>query len=194
MTLRAPSLGVLAIVFVVSSLGAACGGGSSSSTLEGVYTADTWTENPTACNAEGPSVLADQSRLTFYVKLESFLGETFINVNFCDDLADCQALANDEDTLHLGSYFFTGSDGAGWTTALYSGFAPEGGNCEGEYVTGTLTAPEPGTLRLERREQEAGGFPPEDDGFCDDDKGAQAAEGQPCSTLEVFTATTIGSF
>lgn len=172
----------------------ACGGGGSSSALEGVYTVSTWTENPTACDAEGPSTLATQGQTTFYLKVESFFGESFLNLNFCDDLADCRMLANDEETIHLGSYFFVGSDGAGWTSELFNGFTNAENVCEGTYATVTLGSPDAGMLRVERRAQPSAGFPPDADGFCDDEAGAQAAEGQPCEQLEVFTATSIGTF
>jgi len=117
----------------------------------------------------------------------------FLNLNFCDDVADCEALASDADTIHLGMYGFDlGSDGNGWRSEYYAGFTNADDVCEGAYRVATMTQPDDTHLRVEIRDTEAGGFAPDSDGFCDDDAGKAAAQGQPCTALEVFAATLVG--
>ncbi len=170
---------------------AACGGDDGSA-YEGIYEADAWTSNDTSCDAAGDDVLADQLSTTFYVKRENFLGVKFLNLNFCDDVADCEALAGDASTIYLGMYGFDeGSDGAGWRSEYFSGFPDADNVCEGVYRVATTTQPTEDTLRVEIRDTAAGGFAPDADGFCDDEPGKQAAEGQPCTALEVFVATLV---
>jgi hypothetical protein len=170
----------------------ACGGDDDGSEHEGIYEVDTWTLNDTACGAEGPSVLATQSQTTFYLKLENFLGAKFLNMNFCDDTAECEMLAADEGTIHLGMYGFEGSDGGGWASEWFSGFPDMNEVCQGEYVEAALAGTDQG-IRVDVRSTAAGGFAPDADGFCDDEAGKQAAEGQPCTQLEVIAASRVGA-
>ena len=170
-----------------------CGGGSSGGTsFEGIYRVDTWTDNNTAC-VEGPSVAQGRDPF-FYVKNESFLGARFVNVKDCNDIATCTTEANEEGTIHIGSFGFDeGSDAAGWTT--HSAFAFDvQGQCKGGVTDATLTISKTG-FRIESRHVEAVPFPPvsgEDD--CPDEKVEQAAEGQPCTELEVLTATFVQDY
>jgi hypothetical protein len=171
-----------------------CGGGSGGGTsFEGIFKVDTWTENPTACTAEGPSVAATREPF-FYVKNESFLGAKFVNVNGCADLTVCKTEANDKDTIHIGSFAFEeGSDGAGWTE--HSAFAFDvQGQCKGGVTDTTLTITKT-MFRIESRHVAALPFPPstgEDE--CPDAKVEEAAKGQPCDQLEVVTATFQQTF
>lgn len=167
----------------------ACGGGSA---FEGVYEASAWTENTAGCDAEGPSKLANESQTMFYIKLENFFGE-FLNIKFCADLATCQEEAGDADTIHLGSYTFEDGGDDGWSVGWYSGFGDfDTGICDGDWVEAELTSSGEDGVRLEVRRTAAGGFMEDSDGFCDDDAGREAAEGQPCTELEVLTAGRIG--
>jgi hypothetical protein len=166
----------------------ACGGGSA---FEGVYEVTAWTDNDTGCDAEGASILELESQTTFYIKLENFFGE-FLNVKFCDDTADCQELAGDADTINIGRWFFEDGGDDGWTEGYYSGSAFGGDTCEGDYVETALSPSGEDGVRVEVRRTEAGGFAPDSDGFCDDDDGRQAAEGQPCTGYEVMTAGRVG--
>jgi hypothetical protein len=171
-----------------------CGGGSGGGTsFEGIFKVDTWTQNRMTCDAEGPSVATMHEPL-FYVKNENFLGQTFVNVNSCVDVATCKSEANDKDTIHIGSFGFEeGSDGSGWTT--HSAFAFEvQGSCDGS-VTDTKMSITKTTIRIEQRRVDALPFPPstgEDE--CPEDKVEMAAQGQPCKELEVVTATFDQSF
>lgn len=166
-----------------------CGGGSGGGTsFEGIFKVDTWTRNPTACDVEGPSVAQSHEPL-FYVKNESFLGAKFVNVNGCVDVAACKMDANDEDTIHIGSFAFEeGDDSAGWTTRSAFAFDVQG-VCKGGVTDTKLTITRT-MLRIEQKHVEALPFPPstgEDE--CPDEKVEMAAQGQPCDELEVVTAT-----
>jgi hypothetical protein len=180
-------------LFCVLAL-AACGGGSGGgSSKQGIYTVDTWTRNATACDAEGASVKATHDPL-FYLKNENFLGVTFVNVNGCNDAADCKMLANDKDTIHIGQFGFDeGSDSSGWKTHNAFGFASQG-QCQGDVTDATLTFS--GTsVRIESRTVDAKPFPVSTGSDeCPDEKVEQNAAGQPCTELEVMTATFTSKF
>ena len=179
--MRIPCLLLIAIV-------AACGGGDGGTSHEGIYSVGTWTRNPTACDAEGPSIASTQDAF-FYVKNESFLGTSFVNVNNCDDVATCKTEANDKDTNHIGMFAFEeGSDSSGWTTRSAFAFDVQG-QCQGGVTESKLTITS-SSFRIEQKHFEARPFPPstgEDE--CPDEKVEEAAAGQPCDELEVVTAT-----
>jgi hypothetical protein len=101
-------------------------------------------------------------------------------------------LAAESDTIHLGMWGFDqGSDGDGWTSKFYSGFPDTANVCQGDFVTTTMTGIAGQSVRVEVRRVTAGGFPPESDGFCDDAAGEAAAQGQPCTSLEVMGGTFV---
>lgn len=171
-----------------------CGGGGGGGTsFEGIYKVDTWTENRMSCDAEGASTAMNHEPL-FYVKNESFLGASFVNVNGCVDLATCKTEANDKDTIHIGSFAFEeGSDGNGWTSRSAFAFDVQG-QCEGGVTDTKLTIMKTG-FRIEQRHVEAVPFPPvAGDDECPDAKVEEAAMGQPCDELEVVTASFMSDF
>ncbi len=170
-----------------------CGGGDDGTSFQGLFSVDTWTQNRMTCDAEGPSVATTHEPM-FYVKNENFLGSSFVNVNSCLDPADCKMLANDDDTIHIGSFAFEdGSDSSGWTT--HSAFAFDvQGQCEGNVTDTKLTITKT-TLRIEERTVKVVPFPAstgEDE--CPEAKVETAAMGQPCAGLEVVTATFMQDF
>jgi hypothetical protein len=171
-----------------------CGGGDGGGTsYEGIWRVDAWTNNNTGCDVEGPSVAATREPF-FYTKNESFLGQSFVNVNGCDDIATCKEEANDKDTIHIGSFAFEeGSDGAGWTT--HSAFAFDvQGQCEGG-VTDTKLTISTATFHIEGKHFEAVPFPAmTGEDKCPDAKVEQAAAGQPCDGLEVVSATFMQDY
>ncbi|HEU0030276.1 MAG TPA: hypothetical protein VFQ53_06585 [Kofleriaceae bacterium] len=169
---------------------AACGGNDNDSltSFDGVYTVSTWTDNLTSCAAEGSSVL-DQREPNFYIKTENFLGVRFVNVVTCADVGDCQAKANEVDTIHLGGFGFdTGSDETGWRDTSAFGFASNG-MCEGTVTETVMTSPASGQIRIEARSTDAAPFPVNAAGECPDDAVISAAAGQPCTSFEVVTAS-----
>ncbi|MBA3392938.1 MAG: hypothetical protein H0T89_09855 [Deltaproteobacteria bacterium] len=172
---------------------AACGGDDGLSTnLQAVYGVSTWTQNATACDAEGATV-ADLQDPFFYIKTESFFGESILNVKQCDTVAECQMLARDKDTIHLGSFNFEeGSDAEGWTNRGGFAFSFQG-MCEGSIHEVRMTSTGSG-VRIEDRRFEAVPFPADSSDECPDDKLEAAVAGQPCSELEVVTAAKTADF
>ena len=169
-------------------LAALVGCGGLSSDLEGIYEIGTWTQNPDACDVEGPSILEQQSQTLFYVRVENFLGQKFLNASLCDDLANCQSEAG-SDTINLNGWAFDGGDDSnGWTGAtVFAGGS--GTECTGQVTDHLMTSSGPDTVLIESRTRETLPFPVDSDGFCDTDQARAAAEGQPCITFEVVTAT-----
>jgi hypothetical protein len=154
--------------------------------LSGIYTINTWTQNDTACDAEGPSVASTREPM-FYIRKEDFLGLEFLNVSLCDDLAMCEADAADENTINLGGWSFEeGNDTAGWTDQSAFAF-DSNGTCTGS-VRDTIMTSVDRMVRIESRERDVAPFPPVG-GDCPDEDAVAAAEGQPCTSLEVTTAT-----
>jgi hypothetical protein len=173
-----------AFLIAIACSAAACG---SLTDLEGVYTIDTWTQNSTACDVEGPSVAAINDP-NFYIKIENFLGHEFVNVVECADVATCAAEAGDDETLHLGGWAFEdGSDDDGWRETTAFAFDMNG-TCTGSVRDTVMTSPASNTVRIESRERDTQPFPATG-GDCSDEDTLAAAEGQPCTTFEVTTAT-----
>jgi hypothetical protein len=170
---------------------AACGGSDSLTSLEGVYTIQTHTQNPTSCAAEGTSTLPGSDPV-LYIKSENFLGSKFVNVVTCNDVTECQTKARDDMTLNIGGFAFDkGSDSAGWTSHNAFGFLVQG-MCQGDVNDSTLTNAG-GSIRIEARQIEAVPFAPT--GMdCSDAATEAAAAGQPCTQLEVLTAMFTTDF
>jgi hypothetical protein len=182
------SRSALALAFLVTSA-LACG--EDGTALEGIYHVQTWTNNDTSCDSEGVSIIFDQGETIFYVKHENFIGEKFLNVNFCADLAECEADASEADTIHVGTYILDGgNDDSGWTSTWYSGSAQDN-VCSGSLVETRLTGTAGTAVRIETRLTAAGGFAPDGDGFCDDDDGEDAAQGLPCGDFTVIAANWL---
>lgn len=182
--MRSPARAALCVLAL-----AACGDEGASTALEGIYAVGTWTENPTACDAEGPSV-APLNDPFVYVKLESFFGSEFLNVVNCDDEADCDARASDDDTIHLSGFAFDlGNDRDGWTSHSSAGFG-DTPDCTGFVTDGRLTSAEP-SIRIEKRRTDSAPF---SDAECSDEAAEAAAAGQPCADLEVVVATFVRKY
>ena len=180
-------LGSLALV-------AGCGGGGSA--LEGMYQIDAWNENDTGCGDPGPSVLGDpfHAETVFYIKTENFLGE-FLNARACADLAECQQLAGDDDTIHLGEFgtFEDGNDEDGWTASFLFA-APDFDDptqCIGRGGRDTLTADGETAVTLRLETLETPRFPMRD-GECDDADAEAMLATAACVRLEVVHGTKIG--
>ncbi|MEZ4366028.1 MAG: hypothetical protein R2939_07045 [Kofleriaceae bacterium] len=163
---------------------AACGGLTEQ---EGIYDVATWTENPTGCDAEGPSVAAAHAPHVF-LRADSFFGQDFINVVECSDLGDCRTRAAETDTLELGGNIFDeGNDDDGWRGRIVSAFG-SGGTCGGTVDDGTLTTTATG-FRIEHQRRDVT-FEASD---CTTEAAEAAAAAAPCSSLEVITTTLVES-
>jgi hypothetical protein len=185
---------------------AACGGGgdggisqASVDTFEGVYLLVSATENPSACDVEGPSVLDTITQQQFVVIGTTVLGTTVLQVISCSDDADCASKAT---AVRAGS-------GAGWEwgATLSEQRAPEelggflattGFNENGvctrrEYTDFSWSIYRQTLARLEARVTALADRPAED-GICWVNGGEQRAEaaGRPCTSLKVFIASQRG--
>jgi hypothetical protein len=161
-------------------------GGDSGSALEGIYVIVDWTENTAACS-DGPSIFP-QAETAMYIKNENFLGTKFLNGMLCADVAECEELAGDDETIHLGGYYFEeGNDEDGWTGGSFFGTTDDQGNCMGDFFEYVLQGTNQGVV-IETRTIPVDGFPEDEDGFCDYQDAKDAAEGRACTALEVVTA------
>ena len=162
---------------------AGCGGGIDSD-LEGVYRIETWTDNPAAC-VEGPSVLVDRGDTALYLQAQSLFGTDFLNAETCVDVPTCRSIALAGDSFGLG--LTDGSDADGWTGTGAETGSDGAGGCQGARRDFLLTGGP--TIRIEIRTVASRPFSTDSDGFCTTDDALAAAEGQPCTSLEVITAT-----
>lgn len=179
---------MIAATMLAAMVAGACGG----SAFEGIYEVQAWSENTAGCDSPGVSVLEQQNQTMFYIKEEKFFGSKFLNVKFCDDLADCRSLAGDGETIHIGEYTFEKGDDSGWTYRWYSGFAFSGEMCNGDVVETRLRPAEGGGITIEQTRTAVPEFPPTgSDDDCEDSTAFELAEGQPCTELELIAATSV---
>jgi hypothetical protein len=171
------------LLFAVFLVG--CGG--SLTELEGIYNVTAWTENTAGCGAEGASVLETMSDKAIYVEEDEFFGEKFVAAVHCTDEADCRAKAG-MDTLFLDGFFFeSGGDDDGWKGQTV--FASGTDMCSGQVIDHAMSGDVGTSIRIESRTRESRPFAKDSEGFCDTDDAREAAEGQPCTELEVLSAT-----
>jgi hypothetical protein len=159
--------------------------------LEGVYEISTWTENPDGCDVEGPSVLPHPFGTThFYVKNDSFFGQSFVNVVGCEGVPDCQEEAKE---VRFDLSFFgnlaSGSDDAGWRN--------DDGSCGG----GSIDYPEllmledgEGQIVLEAQIKSLDDPPRDSEGFLDCEAGYAQVASLPCERLEVIKGSLVDGF
>ena len=175
--------GLLACLLLIS-----CGddGGTA---LGGVYEISAWSENPDSCDVEGPSVLPHPFGTThFYIKNESFFGESFVNVVGCEGVPDCQEQAKD---ISIDLSFFgnlaSGNDDDGWRS--------DDSSCGGG---GTIDYPEllmrqggENQVVLEAQIKSLDDPPEDSDGFLDCEAGYAQVASLPCEKLEVITGSLV---
>lgn len=160
--------------------------------LRGIYAIDTWTDNQAGCEAEGESVLESMMNKKLAIKLDGFLGVDFLVAAPCADPDDCaeRASAGIFGGLFGGSALFEkGSDAAGWDGTGSSHFV-NNGMCEGTYFTQRLEVIGDKRVKVETKTFSttfAAEGPMMDD--CPLESAKKAAEGKPCETLTVITAT-----
>jgi hypothetical protein len=178
------SLGLLIFPLLLS-----CGGGDGGTALEGVYEINSWSENPDACDAEGPSVLPHPFGTThFYVKNENFFGQSFINVVGCEGVADCQEEAIDT-TFDLSFFgpLYSGNDDTGWRNDDSSC----GGGGTIEYPELLMRPEAEGPLMLESRIKTLDDPPRDDEDFLDCEAGFAQVAPLPCEKLVVVRGTLV---
>ncbi|HET6612034.1 MAG TPA: hypothetical protein VFG83_08605 [Kofleriaceae bacterium] len=174
------------IIMVLSllSLALAGCGGDDGSELEGIYTLASWTTNPDSCTEEGgPDIEAD-GYTHFFVRKDSFFGQSFIAAVMCADLEECRTKAADKDTLYIGQFTFDENGDGGWTGTSTFLF---GEDCAGTVSTFVLTGDPGVSVRIDSKGRAVTNVPKDSDGFCDTDAAEAQAEGQPCDQLTVVT-------
>jgi hypothetical protein len=124
------------------------------------------------------------------VRIESFLFSSYLRAQLCPDLSECQArFANPAIVVTGGWSFPDGGDSNGWTSS--SVFNESVDACAGTVESQSLTSPSDGVLEIRIERRSGVEFPLGPDG-CNPDAAAAAAEGQPCVSLEIITATLSG--
>jgi hypothetical protein len=166
-----------------------CGGSDPLTESGGIYAITEWTDNPDNCDAEGPSILANQPETHFYIKDINFLGEHFVTYQDCD-LAECQMEYNDDETIYLGLVSFDGGndeEGLTGATGVVGGVA---GECNGAVIEFLMTFDGAGDARLEKYTKSVENVPQDDDG-CSIDAAIELAKNEPCEALEVVTGSPL---
>jgi hypothetical protein len=188
----------LALVTLPLSL-TACGGdgedpedGGLTTNLRGIYSIDSWTDNQAGCDAEGASVLETMSDKKLGVKMTEFFGVDILVAVPCADPTDCAESANAGFFgIFAGAALFgEGSDAAGWF-GDGSSHSVTDGVCEGNYFTQRMEVIGDKSVKVETKTFSTS-FPAEGssaDSECPLEAAKKAAEGQPCETLTVITAT-----
>lgn len=162
------------------------------STLDGIYEIRSWTESRDGCDAEGASILESRDEPYFAVVEQEFFGTEYLWGNPCADLPACRELSDGDTVLLFGWTFPDGNDDDGWRGYAWSAY-PLGDRCGGLVVDLSLASAGDGAVRLERRSTDVPDFAP-DDGECEPEDAAAAAEDLPCTGLEVLTAELLETF
>jgi hypothetical protein len=167
-------------------------------TLSGVYELTRFTRNDTACDVEGPSVMAEFTDGFFVMASTTVFGTRILELASCSSVEDCQSKAIQ--MQNLGSYriqySFTLSSEldpthlAGFSAS--TGSSLDGEMCTGrEYTDHTLTVADGGVVLESRTKLLADR--PQEDGFCmvrpADSK--SEARSVPCSELQVLAGTKV---
>jgi len=192
---------------VLLAAGGACGGGggvvsSPFASFEGIYQLDAATNNPTACDAEGPSILdtiTQQQFAAVHMKMLSVDGLLLVS---CADDAGCSSTASMIKSgggwLSEWGWFLSESQGTDQLGGLSAGggFALGGSCTSRSYTALTLTrdAATEMMLRLENRTTALADMPA-DNGVCWADPSQERSEaaGRPCSSLQVLTGSKRAS-
>jgi hypothetical protein len=199
-SVRHRALGIM-VLGAAASCGGADGDGLSQATAQsflGLYQLDTATENPTACDVEGPSALDTVTQRQFALVDLQVLTISGLQLLSCTDDADCGSkitrLRSGTGFAAEYSWYFSeerGTDHVGGGRAD-SGFET-GGLCTMRSFTDVSMTRQGEMVRVEARETLLADIPPED-GFCIADFGKERSEasGRPCSSLQVWTGTRRG--
>lgn len=165
--------------------------------FEGLYALSAYTENPTACDAEGPSTFASKTEQRFVLVGGSVFGQKYLQLASCDESSCAETVS-----AIRGTDFFSpeyslilseevGPDALSGFLAM-SGFLTDGACTEREYVRHELTRTGD-AVRVESQTIPLADEPPED-GVCWARPAQQRdeADGRPCASLETFAGSKIG--
>lgn len=180
-------IALLALALAVAS---GCGGDDGTA-FEGIYSIDTWTENPDDCNSDGDSILADQTDTAFYLENANFLGSDFVTGTTCADVDACAMDAAESDFVLLGFNFNEGNDTDGWESGAGAFLSNDGqgGPCTGAVFLQFMSSPADGVIRIETQNKEIVDLPAGSDGSCDTDVAIEMEPDLPCTSLEVIEGT-----
>jgi hypothetical protein len=164
--------------------------------LSGIYQLSSITRNEMGCDMEGPA----QSNVNdsyLYLVTDVAFGVSYVKVDSCADVADCQAKNQMRQALEIYlidfSYTFSSSPGPEQLSGetAYTGLSG-GPLCERPSLeTQLLVSDGAGNLTIEARKATGDDYPPDSEGFCTTDLGRKASEGKPCSELEVVRASFV---
>jgi hypothetical protein len=178
--------------------------------FEGIYQLQTFTENPSGCDEEGPSTFETKMERRFVLVADDAPTPSFLWLASCIDDVDCATVVesihagdpgdveeNDEEAgceyeVHFGPVI--GPDELQAQSASLG--AMENGLCIERYVTESRLLREGDTLRIESRRTKLNDRPPEN-GICYWEGGLDAliaeAADLPCNTLTAFTGTRLAA-
>lgn len=168
------------------------------SEYRGVYRVDTFTDNPSGCDVEGPSSFPPGSD-----HLVAFTGSEkngrWVWLSTCADVARCrayhQAYIRGEGTSAGPSFFMQFDDDRGDHLeggVVRTGVAGEASCQDAQLTTAILARTPPTTVRIEARTVVVS-HPLDEAGMCTTAATRIAAEGKPCMRLRVITATFVDS-
>jgi hypothetical protein len=168
--------------------------------LSGVYQLTRFTRNDSACDVEGPSVVAELTDTFFVMASTTVFGQRLLQLASCSSIDDCRSKA--EAMKSLGFYSMEYSFGfsrelnpthlTGFEAT--TGWTPLDGNmCTGrDYSDHSLTANSDASVVVESRTTQLADRPQED-GFCvvrPAESKAEAAK-LPCSELRVLAGAKV---
>ena len=166
--------------------------------IGGVWAVESHTTNAAGCDAEGPSTLDAVRERHFVAVATKTLGESRLTLASCVDVGACRdkerRLAAGEMLSGEWFYEFTTVAEGGRLAARYAstGFASEDRKtCSGGSASERTLEVRDGKLRIEERTRTARDYPADAEGGCWTDRALAAAEGQPCSRLQVLIATAV---
>ncbi len=164
--------------------------------FEGVYALTAYTENPTSCDAEGPSTLASKTDQDFVLVGASVLGQKYLQLASCEPAACADTVSAIRDAGFFSPEYSlilseeVGPDALSGFLAM-SGFLTDGSCTEREYETHALTRMGD-VVHVESRLIPLADEPPED-GVCwaRPEQQREEAEGRPCAALETISGKWI---
>jgi hypothetical protein len=171
---------------------------------EGIYQLVSDTKNPTACGAEGPSVLASQQETLFFLRSESGPLGTELWLLSCTDVANCQTKRAQFDQSQANMSFgppasillffqCKGPNGSLEDTVVETGFSQPDGTCQSPSISQqTLAHDANGEARVEARKQ-FGDTYKQVNGYCTSNAGYAASANKPCTEYDVLVGKFLQS-